>query len=69
MTVLDRGERLYPRRRPFVRRQSQGRSPAAPENLLVVNVGELLWGFQSNEGLVGVGKYNERWSAFLMAEC
>ena len=45
MTVLDRGEGLCHRRSPFVRRQSQGRFPAAPENLMVVNVGELLWEF------------------------
>jgi hypothetical protein len=47
MTVLDRGEGFCPRRSPFVRRQSQGRFPAAPENLLVVNVGERLWAFHT----------------------
>jgi len=41
MTVLNRGEGLYPRRSPSVRGQSQGRFPAAPENLLVANVGEV----------------------------
>ena len=30
---------------PLFEGQSQGRFPAAPENLLVINVGELLWEF------------------------
>ncbi len=42
---------------------------AAPENLLVVNVGELLSEFQTMKVLSVLGKYNERWSVFLMAEC
>jgi hypothetical protein len=51
---------------PNVRRQAQGRFPAAPQNLLAVNVGELLAGFQTMKVLSGIGKYNERWSAFLI---
>jgi hypothetical protein len=66
MTVLDRGEWLYPRRSPSVRGQSQGRFPAAPENLLVANVGELLWEFQNNEGVV---RYWEIQRALVCRSC
>ncbi len=44
---------------PNVRRQSQGRFSAAPENLLVVSVGELLWEFQNKEGAFVGDKYND----------